>query len=145
MQQRPHPQRSSERFGEQNEIVEVTEISSENQILQRTGDQILKGFVRDRVQQRLDEQSFVPQMVEQLEEVPKMVSQHGIQRRTVLPKLISARICGLSRVIEAAMVSSQDQNLQHAVEHDPVEADKTNLRSGFLSGWANGSGLSKCP
>ena len=89
MQQRPHPERVSERFGEQNEIVEVTMISSKNQILQRTGDQILQGFAQDSVQQRLVEQSFAPQTMEQLEEVPKMVSQNG-----VLPEPISERICG---------------------------------------------------
>ena len=78
VQQRLHPERSSERFGEQHDIFEVTKISSKDQILQRTGDQILKGFPQDRVQQRL----VVPEtMVEQLEEVPKMVSQSGIQRR----------------------------------------------------------------
>ena len=104
--QRPPPERSSERFGEQNETVEVTEISSKNQIFQRTGDEILKDFAQDRVQQRLDEQSFVPQKMEQLEEVPKMMSHNGIQRRTaeqivdflalVFLERIITRICGLS-------------------------------------------------
>ena len=62
----------------------MTKISSKNQILQRTGEQ------------RFVDQSFVPQMVEQLEEVPKMVSQH-----VVLPEPLSERICGQSGVIEA--------------------------------------------
>ena len=65
VQERPHLERISQRFGEQNEMVEVTKISGKNQILQRTGDQILKRFAQDRVQQRLVEQRFVPQMMEQ--------------------------------------------------------------------------------
>ena len=63
-------------------IVEVTKISSKDQTLQRTGDQILEGFAQDRLQQRLFEQNIVPEMIEQLEEVPKMISQNGIKRRT---------------------------------------------------------------
>ena len=89
MQQRPHPERSSERFGEQHEIFEGTKISSTDQILQCSGDQILKGFAQDRAQQRL----VVPEMIEQKEEVPKMVSQHGIQRRIVLLERTPEKIC----------------------------------------------------
>ena len=40
-EQRPPLERSSERFREQNELVEVTQISSKEQILQRTEDRTL--------------------------------------------------------------------------------------------------------
>ena len=60
------PVRSSERFGEQDEIVEMAKFSGRNQILQCTGDQILTGFAEDRVQQLWVEQCLVPQMMEQL-------------------------------------------------------------------------------
>ena len=103
VQQRPHPERCSARFGEQNEFVEVTKNSSKNQILQRIGDQILKGFAQDRVQQLLVEQSFVP--------------------------------CGQSGVIEATMISSQDQSWQRTVEqilddarHEPGSRISERLR-----------------
>ena len=113
--QRPPLER---RFGEQNELVEVTKISSTDQILQRTEDQI------------------VPKMVGQLkEEVPKMMSRNEIQRRTaehivdlpapVFTERISARISGLSAFIEAAKTPSRCQNLQRTVEQDFVEVDKT--------------------
>ena len=69
----------------------MTKLSSKDQILQRTGDQILKGFAQDRVQQRL----VVPEMIERLEEVPRMVSQRGVQRRT--PERISENGAGKSR------------------------------------------------
>ena len=134
VQLRPHPERSSGRLGEQHEIFEVTKISSKDQILQRTGGQILKGFARDRGQQCLVEQSTVPEMTELLEEVPKMMSRNGIQRRTaehivdlpaaVLPERFSERICGHSGVIEVTKISSHDQNLQRKVEQildDPVD------------------------
>ena len=49
----------------------------------RTGDQLLKDFAQDRVQQLVVEPSLVPLMVDQLEDLPKMLSQSGIQRRTV--------------------------------------------------------------
>ena len=51
---------SSERFGEQHEIFEVTKISGKDQILQCFGDQIPKCFAQDRAQQRL----VVPDMIE---------------------------------------------------------------------------------
>ena len=52
------------------EMFEVTEISSEDRILYRIGDQTFEGCAQDRVQQPL----VVPE-VEQLEEVPKTVSE----------------------------------------------------------------------
>ena len=109
-------------------MFEVTKISSKDRILLRTGDQTLWGFAQDRVQQRL----VVPEMVEQLEKVPKMVSQSGIQRRTaehivdrpgpVLPERISDRMCGQSGVIEVTYVSNRDQNLQRTVERTCVDS-----------------------
>ena len=77
MQQPPPPER---RF---------CKISCEDRILQCSVDQI------------------VPEMVEQLEEVPKMVSQGGIQRRIV------QQIVGFLR------------NLQRAAEQDLEEIEKT--------------------
>ena len=59
-------------------------------------------------------------MMEQLEEVPKMVSQH-----VVLPEPVCERIFGQGGVIQATKISSQDQKLQRTVEQDPVEEDKT--------------------
>ena len=66
-------ERSFESFVEQNE----PKISSKDQNLQRPGDEFLKDFAQDRVQQRLLERSSEPQMVEQSEEVPKMVSKRN--------------------------------------------------------------------
>ena len=54
-QQRPLPERSSERFSGYSEVFEESKISSKDQILQRTGGQILEGFVQDRVHQLLVE------------------------------------------------------------------------------------------
>ena len=54
----------------------MTKISSKDQTLQRPGDQVLEGFDQDRLQQRSFEQNIVPEMIEQLEEVPKMMSQN---------------------------------------------------------------------
>ena len=59
-----------------------TQISSKDQTLQRAGDQMLEGFTQDRVQQRVVELNILPEMIEQLVEVPKTMSQKGIQRRT---------------------------------------------------------------
>ena len=120
-QQRPHPERILERICDQSGVIEVTKISSKDQTLQRTGDQILEGFAQDRLQQRLFEQNVVPEMIEQLEEVPKMMSQNGIKRRTagqivdlpgpVFPERISERICEQSGVIDVTKISSQDRKL----------------------------------
>ena len=121
-QQRPHSERILERICDQSGVVEVTKISSKDQTLRRTGDQILEGFAQDRLQQRSFEQNIVPEMIEQLEEVPKMISQNGIKRRTaeqivdlpalVLLERISERICEQSGIIDVTKISSQDRNWQ---------------------------------
>ena len=67
----------------------------------RTRDQILKDFAQDRVQQRLVGPSFVSQMVEQLEEVPKKVF------HPVLPERISVLICGMNWFFEVAKTSEK--------------------------------------
>ena len=69
-------------------------------------------------------------MTEQLEEVPKMMSQSGTPRRKaeqivdlpapVFPERISERICEQRVVIEVTKISSQDQNLQQIFD-DPVD------------------------
>ena len=68
---------------------------------------------------------MVPEMIEQLE-VPKMMSQSGIHRRTAeqivdLPALvfrerISERICEQNGVIEVTKISCRDRNLQRTAE-----------------------------
>ena len=70
--------------------------------------------------------------IRQLVEVPKMMSQNGIQRRTaeqivdfpaaVLPERVSERVCGHSGVIEVTKISSQDRNLQRTVEQILVDS-----------------------
>ena len=64
----------------------------------------------------------MPEMMEQLERVPKMVSQRGLQRRTVEQIVVFLR------------------NLQRTIEHDLDDIDKNYpLRSGFLAEWADRS------
>ena len=98
-QLRPQPERILERICDQSGVIEVTKISSKDQTLQRPGDQILEGFAQDRLQQRSFEQNIVPEMIEHLEEVPKMMSQNGTAGQIVdLPApvfrdRISERIC----------------------------------------------------
>ena len=114
VQQRPRPER---RFGGQHEMFEVTKISSEDRILQRTGDQTFEGCTQDRVQQPI----VVPEVVEQLEEEPKTVSESGPD--PVLPEQIAVKMRGVSWLFyDAAMISSQDQNVQRTVEQ--IVADK---------------------
>ena len=91
----------------------MTKISSKDQILQRTEDQIMM------------------EMVEKLEEVPKMMSHNEIQRRTaeqivdlpapVFTERISARILGLSEYIRLAKTLHQDRNLQRTVQQVIVD------------------------
>ena len=60
----------------------------------------------------------VPEVVEQLEEVPK--TQNGPD--PVLPEQIAMEIWGVSWLVyEAAMISSQDQNVQRTVEQIVVD------------------------
>ena len=82
MQQGPHAEHVSERLREQSGVIEVTKISSKDRTWQRTGGQILEGFNQERVQLRFVEQNIVREMLAQLVEVPKMMSQNGIHRRT---------------------------------------------------------------
>ena len=121
-QQRPHPERILERICDQSGVIEVTKISSKDQTLQRTGDQILEGFAQDRLQQRSFEQNIVPEMIEQLGGVPKTMSQNGTAEQIVdlpapvFPERISERICEQSGVIDVTKISSQDRKLQRTVE-----------------------------
>ena len=106
VQQRLLPERSSESFGEQNEIVE------ENQNLQRTRDQILKDFAQDRVQQGLveplaaDGGSFGGSAEDGVS--------GGIQRRTVeqvvdmlAPVLPQERVSARTEAVEMTKISCQ--------------------------------------
>ena len=119
----------------------MTKISTKDRTLQRTQDQFLEGFAQDRVQQRFVEQNIVSEMIEQLEEVPKMMSQSGTPRRTaeqivdlpgpVLSERISERICEQWGVIEVTKISSQDQNLQQIFDNQVDESSSQVMEESF--------------
>ena len=93
----------------------MTKISSRGQILQRTGDQIHKGFAQDTVQQRW----AVPEMWSSWRKCRRWclhaISSDGHRR-------ISERICGQRGVIEVTKISNQDQNLVRIVEQTLVDS-----------------------
>ena len=94
------------RFGEQHEIFGVTKISSEDRILQRTGDQTL-------------EQSTTALGCAGWESSWRKRRRRCLRAGpdTVILEQIAVRIRVLSWLIfEAVMTSSQDQNLQRTVE-----------------------------
>ena len=97
-------------------------------------DGAVRSIPQARGQQWPLQQRLVPEMVEQLVEVPKVRCQDGIQQRTaeqivalgapVLPERITERISEQSEVIEVTETSSQDRKLQRTVEQDSVGVDK---------------------
>ena len=74
--------------------------------------------------------------VEQLEEVPKTVSQSG--PALVLPERITARIWGPRTQAKTRICSVQWSSTLSRLTKLP-------LRSGLLNGWVNRAELSKCP
>ena len=91
-------------FG-QGGVIQATEISSQDQNLQRTVEQTLADYMGRAISQIMEENFEVDKIV-----IPERV-----------PKEIRVQ----NGVIEATKTSSKDMNLQGTVEQDPVEVDKT--------------------
>ena len=99
------PEPVCERIFGQGGSIEATEISSQDENLQRTVEQTLADYMGRAISQIMEE-NF---------EVDKIV----------IPERIPEKIRVQNGVIEATKTSSKDMNLQGTVEQDPVEVDKT--------------------